>query len=117
MVCKAERLVDMNKRIEKSAWRRIKRFINSKEVGYVFTRQELLSELKGIIPSTLDAYRGYLENFYVLERAGRGKYKLIQKIPEKMNTVSFNELFSQDKWKRWFMPLQDQIDKIEGRYK
>jgi hypothetical protein len=107
----------MNKRIEKSSWRRIKRFINSKEIGYVFTRKEFLSELKEVIPGTLDTYRGYLEGFRVLERAGRGKYKLIQKIPEKMNTASFTYLMSQDKWKRWFIPLQEQIDRMEHRYK
>jgi hypothetical protein len=107
----------MSERIKDSGWYRIKNFINSKPVGYVFTRKELVGKLNGIPQSTIDTYRNYLEVFRVLERAGRGKYKLIQKIPEKMNTVSFTELFSQDKWKRWFMPLQEQIDRITDKYK
>lgn len=107
----------MNKRINKSGWGRIKNLINSKEIGYVFTRKELIGKLKGIPQSTIDTYRGYLENFRVLERAELGKYKLIQKIPEEMNTTTFTDLLSQDKWKRWFMPLQDQIDNITEKYK
>lgn len=104
----------MNKRLEQSGWAQIKRYINSKDIGYVFTRRELLENLDQVKGSTIDTYRGYLEIFFILRRAGYGKYELIQKIPDEMNTSHFTRLISQEKWKRWFMPIKDRLERINN---
>jgi hypothetical protein len=97
-------------------WGRLKKYINSKEKGQIITRKEILSSLslKGIPQNTIDTYRNYLVQLFILETVGRGKYKIKQKIPDKMNTTHLSKLFMQDKWKMWFMSIDDRIDEIEG---
>jgi hypothetical protein len=51
-------------------------------VGMEFTRQELLQCSAIIKPWTLDTYRQYLESAGYLQRAGRGRYRYICKIPD-----------------------------------
>ncbi len=78
-------------------WEKIVDFINSKEVGTIIKRKELL-ELdgynleKGQTSSfnTVDSYRLILTNTSHLEKCKKnGWYKLINKVP---NELSFNDL-------------------------
>lgn len=68
-------------------WGRFRDFINSKEIGYLFTRIELLAFSRGPLnlswgTHTIDTYRNLLCRSKFLSHIGRGKYKLENFIPE-----------------------------------
>ena len=66
-----------------SGWSGVRDFINSKEVGHIFTRKELilLGNLNELRPSTIDTMRNTMIRSGFLKWLGRGKYELVNKIP------------------------------------
>ena len=105
----------MNKHLPNSSWGKIKSYINTKDVDYVFSRKELLTNIPKIPPATVDTYRQYLEAVFILQTVGRGKYKLIQKIPQEMNTTVLFDLLEMQRgkeWQRWFMPIEDRMKRL-----
>ncbi len=105
----------MNKRMRTVAWDEMKNYINSHNIGDIITRQRLLENVKISKDSTIDTYRNYLKNLDILVTIKRGTYKLKRKIPEELNTGILGKLLTDqniNKWKRWFMPLDDRIKRI-----
>ena len=66
-----------------NGWSRVRDFINTKEVGHIFARKELilLASLSGITTSTVDTIRNALIRAGFLKWVGRGRYELVNKIP------------------------------------
>ena len=85
-------------------WAKFRDFINSKEIGYVFTRKELGNLLKikttdewyNPGQGTADCYRSLLQQAKFLSNAGRGKYKLEEHIPEGLTMGALNALLRGD---------------------
>jgi len=103
---------------KESSWGRIKTFINENyEVGDIIKRQTVKNKLKGVPLSTFDAYRNQLRIVGIVELAGRGKYRLLHKIPEQMNTIVLWDLLNEPAWKHWFMPMEERIERYLNRYK
>ena len=111
----------MNKKIRDSSWARIKNYINDNyEVEDIIKRQTLMKNIKGVPKSSIDGYRTRLSLVGVMESAGRGKYRLLLKIPEQMNTIVLFALINEQRelpWKSWFMPLHDRLERYFNRYK
>jgi hypothetical protein len=104
----------VNKRLRVIAWNEMKNYVNSNNVGDIITRQDLIKNIT-MNNSTLDTYRNYLKHLDILETVKRGRYKLKRKIPEELNTTVLGKLLTDqhiNKWKRWFMPLDDRIKRI-----
>ena len=102
---------------KESSWGRIKTYINENyNVGDIIKRQTVKKNLKGVPLSTFDAYRNQLRIIGILELAGRGKYRLLHKIPEQMNTIVLWDLVNEPQWKNWFMPLEDRMERYLHRY-
>jgi len=55
--------------------------MSAKEVGDVFSRQEMFAALSGWPQGTIDADRVLAKNKNFLKSAGRGKYEVIRKFP------------------------------------
>jgi len=111
----------MNKKIRDSSWARIKNHINDNyEVGDILKRQTLIKNIKGVPTSTIDGYRTRLMFVGIIESSGRGKYRLLHKIPEQMNTIVLFDLIDDQRgqpWKVWFIPLEDRLKNYFNRYK
>lgn len=110
----------MNKKLRDSSWARIKNCINTYNVGDILKRQTLFKQIKGVPKSSIDGYRARLQTLGILESAGRGKYRLLQKIPDELNTVVLFDLIidqGRQPWKKWFMPLDDRMERYFNRYK
>jgi hypothetical protein len=102
-------------------WRKTVTYINSLEIGEIFTRVELfenvyreeLSNFKRLrrFENAVDHYRKYLCILQFIERYSLGKYKKLEQIPL-MLTSSIAERLSYGKdWKDWFIPnLQERIE-------
>lgn len=96
----------MNKTRPNSSWGRIKTYINSKNIEDILERKTIIIDLKHTPPATIDEYRRRLCQVGILEVVGRGKYKIINKIPEKMNSTNLFKLSYELKkypWKEWFI--------------
>ena len=100
----------------KSTWSEIKEFINSKNIGEIITRKELMNKFNNPPQYTIDSYRILLTSSMigVLESVGNGKYKLLRKIPENTTTTDLQKLLLEgNSWKDWFIPLEDRINYIK----
>lgn len=71
----------------KSSWAEIRNFFSSKEIGYVFTRKELILALPSEYAPTIDYVRRWLVEAKFVEHVGRGKYQLVREIPKGMTTT------------------------------
>ena len=80
----------------KSKWALVRNYINSKEVGYIFTRKELISSISEVQATTIDCERRLLVVTKFIEHIGRGKYQLVKKIPEGMTTTEILLLIQGD---------------------
>jgi hypothetical protein len=113
MVYRHEKEEDMNR------WQTFKKYINSREIGTIITRKEIMYHIyKGPTPpntssygSTIDNYRKCLELLGILEVVSRGKYKLCYHI---RNDISTSELqrTAYAGFRRWFNDV-----KVEGKAK
>lgn len=102
----------MNKPIKDSSWDEIVNYINSKDVGYCFARKELHLNLKDIYKSTIDGYIIRLITVGILEKPERAQYKLIAKIPKKLNTSVLWVMLNGDRgWQKWFIPIEERIER------
>jgi hypothetical protein len=77
-------------------WRQVVDFINSKEIGYVFTRKELHSSLPTLYASTIDTCRLLLCKARFLQWVGRGRYKLIAHAPGGLTMFECHLLVKRD---------------------
>jgi hypothetical protein len=107
----------VNKNLQTSSWKKIKDCINSYEVGDILKQQIIFKQIKGIPHSSVDGYRSRLQCLFILESAGVGKYRLLQKIPEQMNTVVLFALINEERWKHWFIPIQERVDEYFNKNK
>lgn len=80
----------------KSKWAAVRDYVNSKEVGYQFTRQDLIlfGKLNGIVKGTIDCERRNLTDGGFLKIVSSGRYELVKKTPEGLTT---NELWDLNK--------------------
>jgi len=79
-----------------------------------------MKKIIGVPNSSIDGYRTRLSLVGIMESAGRGKYRLLHKIPEQMNTIVLFALIDEQRelpWKSWFMPLHDRMERYFNRYK
>lgn len=106
----------MNKPLRDCSWSRIVTYINSKDIGHLFKRKELLDNIKGVPTSTIDGYVARLADVGVLEKTARATHKLVHKIPEKMNTIILMQLQSDDRWKKWFMPVDERVERKHKKH-
>jgi|SRR5579864_714961 len=79
-----------------TAWGQFRNFINSKEVGYTFTRQKLFDSLRALNPATIDGYRCLAQQAKFVERVGRGRYKIANHLPEGLTMGSLFALLRGD---------------------
>jgi hypothetical protein len=103
-----------------SSWSKVADYINSKEISYVFTRQELLHNIKGVRPNTIDTYIRMLDMIGILEKIKTANHKLIVKIPDELDTIILSNLLYEQRrmpWKKWFMPFQDKLNRYLSNYK
>ena len=79
-----------------SKWSMIKEYINSKNIGDIILRQDLIHHVydgpmparyRGSYGSTIDNYRKLLTNLGILEWVDRGQYKLHHYIRNELTTV------------------------------
>lgn len=92
-------------------WKRLREFINSMDVGTIFTRKQMVKEL--VHPDlrkghqlTIDLYRVTLDRVGFLKHVERGKYQIVNHIPDiaisRITRVAYKE-----KWKVWFLKPED----------
>lgn len=72
-----------------SCWVDFLKYMSAKEVGDIFSRQEMLVVLAGWPQGTIDADRVLAKNKNFLKSAGRGKYEVIRKFPLYVTLVEF----------------------------
>lgn len=72
-----------------SCWVDFLKYMSAKEVGDVFSRQEMFTALSGWPHGTIDADRVLAKNKNFLKSAGRGKYEVIRKFPEYVTLSEF----------------------------
>ncbi len=110
-VYKNGRYVRVNSPKRGTAWKRLREYINSMEVGEVFTRQQMLEKLvhpdmrKGYQLS-VDLYRRTITIVGFLEIVARGQYKILQHIPD-ISISRLTKMAYNDSWKIWFLKPED----------
>ena len=109
----------MSKSNKNSEWTKLKIFINDNyKIEDIMLRQTLIKNHGKRPIYTIDTYRSQLTIIGIVEKVKPGKYKLICKIPDNMNTTDLIDLVSDIRkypWKRWFMPIEERIN--NGRFK
>jgi len=73
----------------KSKWALVRDYVNSKEIGYQYTRKDLIlfGKLSGICSGTMDTERNQLMRGGYLKYISRGRYELVRKLPEGLTTT------------------------------
>lgn len=94
-------------------WEKYKRYINKRSIGDVIFRKDILPYLYGdqnIPKSTYgtggDNYRRCLEKAGILERVGRGQYKILHHIKDDVTSSLIKELAYVQNWKEWFINIK-----------
>jgi hypothetical protein len=66
-----------------NSWPSVREYINGKEIGYIFSRKDLLlfASLQGIKSTTMDTERNALVHGKFFKWVSRGRYELVNKIP------------------------------------
>ena len=77
--------------IKESSWSILLKYLSQKNVGDVFSRQELIKALD-LRETTIDTYRRLLRTHLFIVKEKRGEYKIIRKIPEYMSLSDFSWL-------------------------
>lgn len=74
----------------RSGWKKLKSLINCLGIFDTITRQELLEEIygfnHGFRDSPIDKYIGDLEKVGLIGKVSRGKYEILQSIPEDLTS-------------------------------
>lgn len=87
-------------------WNSFIKYIRKKEVGYVFTRIELLDKFGGKLKknqvTTVDNYRMLLTSCGYLKGINRGKYMKVKPVPLMTNKIATDKAYGQT-WRSWFM--------------
>jgi hypothetical protein len=84
-----------------SGWQKFVRYINSKEIGHIFKRSELLlwAKLNELSSSTIDVHRNMLVQTKFFTRIKSGTYELTNKLPEGTTTTEVYMLLKGDRLK------------------
>jgi hypothetical protein len=107
----------------------VAQYINSKEIGEMFSYKEFQKDMKSKISSFLLAI-DYLEQFvdlYILEGVLYEEddqiYKILHHVPKNLTSNTFLSLLSvliykkEDLWKMWFMESYEEfIDNMKRKY-
>jgi hypothetical protein len=107
----------------------VAQYINSKEIGEMFSYKEFQKDMKSKISSFLLAI-DYLEQFvdlYILEGVLYEEddqiYKILHHVPKNLTSNTFLSLVSvliykkEDLWKMWFMESYEEfIDNMKRKY-
>jgi len=102
-------------------WRKTVTYINSLEVGQIFTRKDLFENVydneqnnfKRLrrFENAVDHYRKYLCILQFIERPGLGTYKKLYQIPIELTSSIAEKLAYGKDWKDWFIPtLEERIE-------
>jgi hypothetical protein len=98
-----------------SMWKRLKEYINKTKIGDVITRKDLLNYLYyGSKPKSSnygtggDNYRRCLEKLGILEKCGRGRYKILYHIKENVSSEKIKQLsYKYDNtYRQWFNDIK-----------
>lgn len=81
-----------------NGWTKLVKFMNTKEVGHIFTRTELLlwANLNNLSKNTIDMYRNQLVHAGIWKRVKSGTYELQSKLPENTTTTELYHLYKGD---------------------
>ncbi len=84
-----------------NGWQKFLVFMNSKEIGHIFTRQEYLlwANLNNLSGNTVDMYRNQLVHARIWKRVKSGTYELQSKLPANTTTTELYLLYKGDKLK------------------
>lgn len=98
---------------DRPIWVLVKEYINSLLINQEFTRTQLLravytTQANGFSAS-IDCYIGYLKIFGFLSGNGKGTYKKLYNIPEKLTTTALVRAACDQSWKKWFVPLYERL--------
>ncbi len=89
-------------------WLNLKIYINDKKINTIITRKETP---ENITKSSFDHYCVDLTILHILEKVGPGNYKILQHIPQKMNTIILHLLLNEkEHWKKWFILIEDRVE-------
>ena len=92
-----------------SNWYKLKQFINSKEVGETFTKNDIKQQ--NITSGSFYHYTRELKYINIIKTIQRDNYEILQKIPEGLNTVHLytirNWIIAYNPWKQWFLSIED----------
>lgn len=84
-------------------WQALKEYINSKEIGTIITRKEMLTNLDN--PKkfcTVDTYKGILLRLGIIESYSNGKYKLLYHIKPDLTSSEAKKVVDSNSWRLWF---------------
>ncbi len=95
-------------------WTLFKIYINSLKKHQEFTRKELLEYVYTTpmrrYETSVDIYRNNVTHLGFLEIVGRGKYKKLYDIPEKVTTTVITKAIKdKNSWREWFIPLHEKL--------
>jgi len=79
-----------------TAWGKFRNFINSKEIGFTFSRKQLHQSLSQLNAATIDGYRSLTQQAKFIERVGRGNYKIANHLPDGLTMGSLFALLHGD---------------------
>lgn len=108
---------------------KVARYVNSKQIGEIFTYRQFEQENREGISSYLLAI-DYLENFVdlcildgMMYDEDDSTYKVLHHVPPNLTNSAFNSLVSvliykkEDLWKMWFMESYEEfIDHMKKKY-
>jgi len=106
-----------------SLWELFKQFINSIPVGSDFTRKDLLyalytresAEAIRAKETTPDQYRNRCCHVGLIEVIGRGKYRKLHDIPEKLTSSHLSKsaaIYSSRTWRMWAVPKYKRVEAL-----
>lgn len=88
-----------------SKWETLKNYINSKEVGTIITRKEILKfnvyKRTSSYGTTIDNYRRCLKILGILENEDRGKYKICCHIRKNLTSSELKKI-AYGGFRQWF---------------
>jgi hypothetical protein len=92
-----------------SAWKNLKRYINSYKIGDTILRKDIMDTLGYWSMSTLDVYCAHLKKLGILKPITPGLYQKTIDIPQDLSSSLLQEMAYDTSWKLWFIPLDERI--------
>lgn len=99
----------------KSAWYRLKEYINSVPVGTLFSRKQMLNSIYTVdvtgTDSAVDYYKCHLNTLGFISTDRPGVYKKECDIPMHLTIKTVQEAARANKtWRGWFIPVHERLE-------